>query len=103
MMQNFISAQIGTPSNRWGGSNRGAWSSAQYDAAFDAFNSTLDPAGRQQAVVDAMRVLSEDVPAFPLYYNIYILAVDAALKGPNDVRAPNTTDFWNIHEWYWAS
>src|SRR5207302_7700861 len=85
MMQNFITPQIGTPANRWGGSNRGGWSNPQYDAAFDAFNSMLETDGRRQAVADAMRILSEDVPAFPLYYNIYILAVDAALTGPDDV------------------
>jgi peptide/nickel transport system substrate-binding protein len=101
MMLNFISAQIGTPGNRWGGSNRGGWSSPQYDAAFDAYNRTLDPTERHQAVAQAMKILGDEAPAFPLYYNIYVLAIDAALNGPTS-GAPATTDYWNVHEWYWS-
>ncbi len=102
MMENFISSQIGTPANRWSGSNRGGWSNAAYNADYDAYNSTLDPADRRRAVADAMRILSEEAPAFPLYYNIYVLAAEADLKGPEQTGAPATTDYWNVHEWHWV-
>lgn len=101
VMTNFISAQIGTPANRWSGSNRGGWASAAYDRLFDGFNTTLDPKERTGVVAQAMKLLSDEVPAFPLYYNVYVLAVAAGLHGPG-LSAPGATNFWNLHEWDWA-
>src|SRR5581483_8344778 len=39
---NYTSEQIPRPENRWRGNNRGGWSSRAYDAAFDAYSTTLD-------------------------------------------------------------
>ncbi|HEY3117280.1 MAG TPA: ABC transporter substrate-binding protein [Chloroflexota bacterium] len=97
-MTNFTAAQIGTPVNRWSGSNRGGWNSAEFDRLFTAFNTTIDAKARSSSVVQAMKLMSEELPAFPLYYNIYVLAVIAGLKGPG-ADAPSATNLWNIYDW----
>jgi peptide/nickel transport system substrate-binding protein len=92
------SAQIGRQANRWKGSNRGGWSNAEYDRLFDLYNSTLVRSERNQQVIQMMKILSDELPLFPLYYNVYVLAVGANLEGP-DVGVPDQTDYWNIHQW----
>jgi peptide/nickel transport system substrate-binding protein len=96
----LTSAQIGTAANRWKGSNRGGWSSAEYDRLFELYESTLERPERTRQVIQMMKVLSEDLPAFPLYYNIYVIAAVTGLSGPAPT-VPDSTDYGNIHQWEW--
>jgi ABC-type transport system substrate-binding protein len=97
-LESFITAQIGTPANRWGGQNRGGWSSAEYDRLFEAFDGTLERSGRIQRLADLARVISEDLPTYPLFSNLGAITHLATLKGP-EVGTPDTLVHWNIHEW----
>jgi peptide/nickel transport system substrate-binding protein len=94
----FISAQIGSEANRWNGSNRGGWFNAEYDRLWDAYNSTLDRSERGRHLAAKARVVSEELPAYVLYYNFNLLVHAAALRGPT-IAAPESTNFWNVHEW----
>jgi peptide/nickel transport system substrate-binding protein len=94
----WSSAQIGSAENRWNGSNRGGWSNAEFDRLADAWNTTLDPNARDVAAAQAMKILSDQIPGIPIYYNIYPLAVAAALKGPTAGPSSETV-YWNLHEW----
>jgi peptide/nickel transport system substrate-binding protein len=94
----LASTSIGRPSNRWKGSNRGGWSNPEYDRLLDAYNATLARPERTQQVIQMMKILSEEIPAFPLYYNIYVLAAVANLQGP-DSGVPDKSDYWNVHLW----
>ncbi len=96
-LESFITASISSPANRWTGSNRGAWSNPEYDRLFSAFNATLDPETRISQVVQMLKILSEDVPAYVLYFNPSVAAFVSAVKGPDN--ASLNTDVWNIHEW----
>jgi ABC-type transport system substrate-binding protein len=92
----YSSTQIASPANRWRGSNRGGWANPDFDRAWDRFNSTLDINEQNQAVVDMMKIHSEQLPSYPLSFNLQVVAHTAALKGPQkEVRS------WNIHEWEW--
>lgn len=94
----WTSAQIGTPANRWRGSNAAGWSNSEYDRLYDAFNSTLDRADRDRQVVQMMRVLTEDVGALFFFHNPSVIAHTATLSGPQ-VGAPDHLIGWNVHEW----
>ena len=94
----LITAQIGTAANRWGGQNRGGWSNAEYDRLFEAFDSTLGRSTRIQRVVDLARLLSEELPSYPLFSNLGAITHLSTLRGP-EVGTPDTLVHWNLHEW----
>ncbi len=97
-LSQWSSSEIGTADNRWNGSNRGGWTDPEFDRLFDLYNTTLDPAARDQVVAQAMKVLSDQLPGIPVYYNIYPVAVAASLQGPTAGPSSETV-YWNIHDW----
>ncbi len=97
-MKNFISSQIGTAANGWRGSNRGAWSNAELDRLWDTYSVTLEPAERTNLVIAMAKLLSEEIPGYPLYANINVRAQAASLVANLD-EVVTTTPSWNVHEW----
>jgi peptide/nickel transport system substrate-binding protein len=97
-LENTTSEQIATPANRWGGQNRGGWSSPEYDRLWDAYNSTLDRKEQVRAIIQMMRIRSEEVTGLPLHYSMNVTAHLSAVRGV-DVGVAATTSHWNIHEW----
>jgi peptide/nickel transport system substrate-binding protein len=96
-LESFISASVSGPTNRWTGSNRGAWVNPEYDWIYNAFNTTLDPETRITQAVQMLKILSDDIPAYVLYFNPSVAGFTSAVKGPDN--ASLNTDLWNIHEW----
>jgi peptide/nickel transport system substrate-binding protein len=93
---NFLrAAQIPTPENRWRGSNRGGWQHAEFERLVAAFETTLEDRERQQRIVDLLKVVSDELPGFALYYNLAVFVQVAELAGP----AGGINWNWNIHEW----
>jgi peptide/nickel transport system substrate-binding protein len=97
-LRDFTSAAISRPDTRWFGMNRGGWSNADYDRAAETFASTLDPAGRQQAVIQAAKALSDDLGVIPLHFNPGVIAYSTGITGPS-VKASDAELSWNIYEW----
>ena len=90
------------PENRWTGNNRGGWVSADFDRAWDAFNTTLDPSERVRHIVEMERVLSEDVGTLPHYYSPTITAHVAALQGPRPREIPEAgVGLRRVFTWEW--
>jgi peptide/nickel transport system substrate-binding protein len=94
----FTSAEIGTRSNRWTGRNRGGWSNAEYDRLWDEFNSTISRPERERLLGQIARVLSEELPAWPLYAQADVWAHARHVKGVNP-GSTETRPLWNIHTW----
>ena len=88
-----------TPSaeNRWTGNNGGGWFNAEYDRLAEAFATNLDQNQRNQLMVDMGRVLSDQVPIVPLYYNLDVVANTASLRGV--LVAPDGSIGFNVHDW----
>jgi ABC-type transport system substrate-binding protein len=97
-MKDFKTEAISRPETRWFGQNRGGWSNPEYDRAADAFATTLDPPGRQQALAQAVRVMTDDLGVVPLHFNPGVIAYAAGIAGPT-FKAPDAEISWNIHEW----
>ncbi len=101
----FIAAEIGSAANRWAGENRGGWTFPEYERLFTSFNSTLDLNERRRSSVQMLTMLSELVPAFPLYFRIDLRTWVSSLTGPDigtqgfGLASQPTTIHWNIHEW----
>jgi peptide/nickel transport system substrate-binding protein len=88
-------SEIPTAENRWRGSNRGGWVHPEFERLAAAYDTTLGESERHQQAIDLLKVVSSEVPAFPLYYNLAVVPHAAELRGP---RAGVNWN-WNIHEW----
>jgi peptide/nickel transport system substrate-binding protein len=99
--RSWISAEIGSPQNRWRGENRSGWSLPEYDRLFDTFMNTLDRQERERQVVQMHRILSEHLPAFHTDFGVQTMAHVAALHGPEvgsasaGVFSPETAPHWS--------
>jgi peptide/nickel transport system substrate-binding protein len=97
-LDKFITARIGGPWDNWAGGNRMGYSNPEFDRLFDTWSTSLDPSERTARLLEMMKILSDDLPALPLYYNFQILAHSSALKGPQRI-SPETSVHWNAHLW----
>jgi hypothetical protein len=60
----------------------------------------LNRSERNQHIIRLLKLVSEEVPIIPLYYNLDFVAKSADLRGPEiGVSLDGVT--WNIHEWAW--
>jgi peptide/nickel transport system substrate-binding protein len=84
--------------NRWSGSNRGGWQHPQFDQLYDQLTTNLDRAARNEAIVQAAKLVSEEVPLYPLYYNYDVRAHAATLRGPQ-AYAPGGEATWGVEKW----
>ncbi len=80
--------------NRYTGSNRGSYSSPEYDRLLGMWRGELDRAQRNQDMVQMARLYSQDLPSIPLHYNLQITAHTSALDGP-------TREADGISTWVW--
>jgi peptide/nickel transport system substrate-binding protein len=95
----FTTGQIGTPGNGWVGSNRGGWVNPEYDRQWAAFSITLDRAERTRHVAEMTKLVNEELPGWPLYWDFNVMAFPVSLRGPELGLANTSTEFWAIHEW----
>ncbi len=96
------SDQCASNEKRFVGSNRGCWKNAEFDRLYATATQSLDPTERGQAVVSALKVLTEEVGILGLSYNSENLAIRKGLVGLGPRWSAQTGNTWNIHEWHWA-
>src|SRR5262249_345382 len=92
------SSEIATADNHWRGSNRGGWTSPDYERLSMAYETTQDQGASNQIFAQIMRTLSKEVPPIPLYYTLGALAHTADLRGPHESVSTDGA-VWNVHEW----
>lgn len=105
--RDWITAEIGSPGNRWSGNNRSGWSNPEYDRLYEAFLTTLDRAERTRQFAQMQRLIGENLPTFFIYFSNSVTAFGAALRGPR--LSPSGTGtgtftrggFTPISEWEW--
>ncbi len=96
-----ISDQCASVERRYIGSNRGCWKNPEFDRFYQMASTSLQAADRENAVVQALRVLTEDVGVIGLSYNTESVAVRKGLVGPGPRWPAQVGNTWNIHEWRW--
>jgi peptide/nickel transport system substrate-binding protein len=104
--QSFRSSEVGTPANRWAGSNRSGWISPEYDRLWESATSTLDLTDRGRYIAQMMALVSENLPGYALYFVQDVYSWASALQGPSSKDTPAfgqtvrpTTPYWNIYDW----
>ena len=100
LLLKLYSQNIPTAANRWMGSNRGGWSNPDYDRLYEGLTQSLERNARNQAVVDAMKLVNDELPIFPLYYNYIVTAHSASLAGPREY-APGGSGMLDVANWEW--
>jgi peptide/nickel transport system substrate-binding protein len=95
----FLSTHLPTPETRYQGANRGSFHEPEIDRLHNLALTSLDPAGRRQAVIDLHRLMSERLGIGPLYFGGEVLIARSRLKGPVGEVAEKSGMSWNIFEW----
>jgi peptide/nickel transport system substrate-binding protein len=73
------------------------WVNPEYDRLVDLYDTTLDRTQQIGQVVSIMKLLSEELPSLPVYYNIYVIGLAAGIQGPTVGTA--STHYWNLQDW----
>ena len=94
----FTTANIASASNNWVGNNTSGWSNGEFDRLMGRWIVTLDEGEGVQLLVDAARILNEQVGTIPLYYAPSVFVFPSGLKGPDPDSSKDTLD-WNMHGW----
>ena len=99
-MNKFSSAEIATAEKAWRGSNRTGWLYPEFDRVYDGFSKALDRGDRNRLMAEMARLLNDQLPVMPMYFNFEVVAHGVGLVGP-EVAAPATTEHGKIHLWEW--
>ena len=51
-------------------------------------------------MIELMKILGEEIPSPPLYYNFQVVAHANSIRGPQPIT-PDSSRYANIHEWSW--
>jgi ABC-type transport system substrate-binding protein len=97
----LYSLNAASAATRWQGSNRGGHSNPEYDRFFVTLTTNLERTAQVDAIVQAAKFVSEQVPIIPLYYSYNVKAHVSALKGPQ-TYAPTGSVTWGVEEWTFA-
>jgi peptide/nickel transport system substrate-binding protein len=98
----LISSAIANEENRWVGANAGGWSSPAYDGLFAEMTRTLEASPRQELQLQLLKMIAEEVPVIPLWYEPLGVVHRKGVAGMNRrPHAPPLTQMstWNIHTW----
>lgn len=96
-----LSDQCPDPNRRYVGGNRGCWTDPEYDRLYVIGETSLDPNERASALVQALKIITEDVGIIPLLHYSDILAFRKGLVGPGQRWPAQGGTTWNVHEWDW--
>ncbi len=100
LLNSLQTSTVAGPSNRWTGLNRSGWSNPEFDRLFELYNTTLDRPQRNQHTAAIMKLLTEELPILPMYFNFEAVAHVSNLQGPEPFT-PESSYYGNIHTWQW--
>jgi peptide/nickel transport system substrate-binding protein len=101
-LDSFTSEQAAGPANRWRGSNYGAWINPEYDQLHFQFGQSLRQSEQVRLMADMNRILTQELPWIPYWYQPLVTAHVAALKGPVPRETPDAPNgIVRIWEWAW--
>jgi peptide/nickel transport system substrate-binding protein len=94
---------ISLAANRWRGTNRGGYVNPEMDRAYDLITGSLRQEERDEASVNAMRIVNNEIPIFPLYFNDRYGAYANTLLPPPNSQPSQQVGTDKIHEWRWRT
>lgn len=97
--EQLTSAQVASEQTRWKGSNYAGYKNPAYDDLYNRSVRSLETADQQQALMDALRLLADEVPVIPIYHYGNGIIIRKGLSGPELPAPGQTANAWNIHTW----
>ncbi len=101
LITRYRSENIPTEANRWRGSNRGGYSNPAVERLSDQYFSRVDPGQRIAAHVELLKLLSDELPSLPLYYQMDVYGIRAGLQGAIPSAPGQGWTVANAHLMYW--
>jgi peptide/nickel transport system substrate-binding protein len=96
-MRQFVSWEIASKANKWQGRNITRWHHDDYDKAFRASESELDPVKRAALLIAMNDMVVEERAVIPVVYRPRVSALSKQLRAPLSAW---DNDFWNLKDWY---
>jgi peptide/nickel transport system substrate-binding protein len=102
-VDDFHTRDTARPETRWTGSNRYGFVNREYDRLVEAWETTLARSERIQHLAQMERIVMEELPTIPLYYNPRVIAYAAGLKGVARKLVDDGGVERKLWEWEWQS
>ena len=96
-MNQFCSWEASAKANKWQGRNITRWKSDEYDNAYRAAESELDPVKRAALFIRMNDLVIENQVVVPVVYRPRVSSVASKLRAP---LSGWDNDFWNLRDWY---
>jgi peptide/nickel transport system substrate-binding protein len=97
-MDQFTSWEVASKANKWQGRNITRWRNDDYDRAWKAAESEMDPVKRAVHFIRMNDLTIQNVVVIPVLWRMVVTAVSNRLKG-TDVSGWDS-NFW--HHAYWS-
>jgi peptide/nickel transport system substrate-binding protein len=95
------SGQCGSTQNHFAGQNRGCWLNSDYDSYFQKAITSFNPAERDEAIIQAWKVLNDEVPNFGMSFTPSTIPVKKGLLGPGVRWTGQLGQTFDVHTWGW--
>src|SRR5262249_40655905 len=99
-MKQFLSSEVAAKSNKWQGRNVSRWRSAEYDAAYQAAESELDPVKRAALFIKMNELVVADGYTMPIVYRPFLDALASSMRAN---LSGWDNHVWMISAWYKAA
>jgi peptide/nickel transport system substrate-binding protein len=99
-MKQFLSSEVAAKSNKWQGRNVSRWRSAEYDAAYEAAESELDPVKRAALFIKMNELVVADGYTMPIVYRPFLDALGSSMRAN---LSGWDNHVWMISAWYKAA
>jgi peptide/nickel transport system substrate-binding protein len=96
-MRQFVSSEIASKSNKWQSRNVSRWHSDEYDAAYQAAESELDPVKRAALFIKMNELAIEGGNVIPIVYRPFIAGLASSIRAP---LSGWDNQVWMISDWY---
>lgn len=96
-MEQFTSAEVATKQNKWQGRNISRWRSDEYDKAFRAAESELDPLKRAALFIRMNELVVESRHIIPVVFRPRVSAQSNKLR---PTLSGWDNDLWLLKDWY---
>jgi peptide/nickel transport system substrate-binding protein len=97
-MDPFVSWEIATKANSWSGRNNTRWRNEEYDRAWKAAESEMDPVKRAALFIRMNDLLTLNNVIVPITWRANISAISNKLRN-TDICGWDSS-FWNLTHWY---
>jgi peptide/nickel transport system substrate-binding protein len=97
-MDPFVSWEIASKANKWAGRNNTRWRNEEYDRAWKAAESEMDPIKRAGLFIRMNDLLTQHNVIVPMIWRANISAISNKLRS-TDICGWDSS-FWNLTHWY---